>query len=62
MGSASNIWDTFWTIAAAISGLGLPGAVLLLLVGYFVAFLRWICRDSSLTESMRSTKPGPVRP
>jgi len=56
--ASESIWDTFWTIAAAISGLGLPGAVVLLLICYFVAFLRWICRDSSLAESMRATKPG----
>jgi hypothetical protein len=53
-----NIWDTFWTIAAAVSGLGLPGAVLLLLVGYFVVFLRWICRDSSFADALRATQPG----
>ena len=57
-GSSGNIWDTFWTIAAAISGLGLPGAVLFLLIGYFVVFLRWICRDSSLADAWRATKPG----
>jgi hypothetical protein len=53
-----NIWDAFWTVAAAISGLGLPGAILLLFVGYFVVFLRWICRDSSFAEALRATKPG----
>ncbi|MGZ3652859.1 MAG: hypothetical protein ACXVB9_11910 [Bdellovibrionota bacterium] len=53
-----NIWDTFWTIAAAISGLGLPGAILLLLVCYFVVFLRWACRDSSFAEALRATQPG----
>jgi hypothetical protein len=55
---AGNIWDTFWTIAAAVSGLGLPGAILLLLVGYFVVFLRWICRDSSFAEAWKATRPG----
>lgn len=45
-------------IAAAVSGLGLPGAILLLFVGYFVVFLRWICRDSSFAEALRATKPG----
>lgn len=58
MTTTENIWDTFWAIAAAISGLGLPGAVLLLLVCYFVVFLRWICRDSSFAEALRATKPG----
>jgi|GEM_PF-5040333 len=58
MNTTENIWDTFWAIAAAISGLGLPGAVLLLLVCYFVVFLRWICRDSSFAEALRATKPG----
>lgn len=57
-GANENIWDTFWTIAAAISGLGLPGAILLLLIGYFVVFLRWICRDSSLAEAWQATKPA----
>jgi hypothetical protein len=55
---AENIWDTFWTIAAAVMGLGLPGAILLLCVCYFVVFLRWICRDSSFAEALRATKPG----
>ncbi len=58
MSTTENIWDTFWGIAAAISGLGLPGAIVLLLVCYFVVFLRWICRDSSLAEALRATKPG----
>lgn len=58
MGSTENIWDTFWAIAAAISGLGLPGAIVLLLVCYAVVFLRWICRDSSFAEALRATKPG----
>lgn len=56
--SADNIWDTFWGIAAAVSGLGLPGAIVLLLICYFVVFLRWICRDMSLAEAWRATKPG----
>lgn len=54
----TNIWDTFWAIAAGVSGLGLPGAMVLLLVGYFVVFLRWICRDSSFAEALRSTQPA----
>lgn len=58
MGNTENIWDTFWAIAAAISGLGLPGAIVLLLVCYLVVFLRWICRDSSLAEALRATQPG----
>lgn len=58
MGNTENIWDTFWGIAAAISGLGLPGAILLLLICYLVVFLRWICRDSSFAEALRATKPG----
>lgn len=58
MGATENIWDTFWAIAAAVSGLGLPGAVLLLLICYLVVFLRWICRDSSFAEALRATKPG----
>lgn len=58
MGNTENIWDTFWGIAAAVSGLGLPGAILLLLICYLVVFLRWICRDSSLAEALRATKPG----
>jgi len=36
----------------------LPGAVLLLLVCYFVVFLRWACRDSSFAEALRATQPG----
>lgn len=56
--TAGNIWDTFWAIAAAVSGLGLPGAVVLLLVCYFVVFLRWICRDSSFAEALRATQQG----
>jgi hypothetical protein len=58
MHSTENIWDTFWGIAAAVSGLGLPGAIVLLLICYFVVFLRWICRDSSFVEAWRATKPG----
>ena len=56
--SAENIWETFWTVAAAISGLGLPGAILLLMICYLVVFLRWICRDSSFTDALSATKPG----